>query len=122
MFFDIRLYEAEGVTSEIQSVAAHVLEQIGDCTGDQEHIFLSLRVSSRIIFTIYNKTLFLLFNVYMLQVIGNMAVAMEAASPALMSAVIQCINQPVASPAVQRAAIQVYRQILIPEQVKVYCV
>ncbi|KAI7799514.1 putative apolipoprotein B-100 [Triplophysa rosa] len=87
-----RLYDVEGVTSEIQSVAAHVLEQIGDCTGDQEHIFLSLKV------------------------IGNMAVAMEAASPALMSAVIRCINQPVASPAVQRAAVQVYRQIPVPEQ------
>ncbi|XP_055041957.2 apolipoprotein B-100 [Misgurnus anguillicaudatus] len=87
-----RLYDTEGVTSEIQSVAAHVLERIGDCTGDQENIFLSLRV------------------------IGNMADAMKAASPALMSAVIQCINQPVASPAVQRAAVQVFRQIPVPEE------
>ncbi|XP_065112516.1 apolipoprotein B-100 isoform X1 [Paramisgurnus dabryanus] len=85
-----RLYDTEGVTGEIQSVAAHNLERIGDCTGDQENIFLSLKV------------------------IGNMADAMKAASSALMSAVIQCINQPIASPPVQRAAVQVFRQIPVP--------
>lgn len=42
-----RLYEAEGsVTPEIQGVADYALEQIGDCTGDQEHVYLSLRVCS----------------------------------------------------------------------------
>ncbi|KAL0165308.1 hypothetical protein M9458_041061, partial [Cirrhinus mrigala] len=85
-----RFYETNGVTSEIQAVADYALEQIGDCTGDQEHIFLSLRV------------------------IGNMVVALGAARPALHSAVIQCINQPNASPSVQQAAIQVYRQVPVP--------
>ncbi|XP_016105196.1 apolipoprotein B-100 [Sinocyclocheilus grahami] len=87
-----RLYESDGVTNEIQAVADYALEQIGDCTGDQEHVFLSLRV------------------------IGNMVVALGAARPALHSSVIQCINHPTASPSVQHAAIQVYRQILVPEE------
>ncbi|XP_056337101.1 apolipoprotein B-100 [Danio aesculapii] len=87
-----RLYETDGVTSEIQAVADYALEQIGDCTGDQEHVFLSLRV------------------------IGNMVAALGAARPALHSAVIKCINQPGTSPAVQQAAIQVYRQFPVPEE------
>ncbi|KAK9957005.1 hypothetical protein ABG768_014703 [Culter alburnus] len=87
-----RLFETDGVTSEIQAVADYALEQIGDCTGDQEHVFLSLRV------------------------IGNMVAALGAARPALQSSVIQCIKQPAASAAVQQAAVQVYRQIPVPEE------
>ncbi|XP_051951592.1 apolipoprotein B-100-like [Xyrauchen texanus] len=87
-----RLYEAEGLSREIQAVADYAIEQMGDCTGDQEHIFLSLRV------------------------IGNMGAAMGAASPSLKSAVIECINQPAASPEVQQAAIQVFRQTSVPEE------
>ncbi|MCJ8743825.1 hypothetical protein PDJAM_G00098620, partial [Pangasius djambal] len=88
-----RLYKAEGrVTPEIQAVADYTLENIGDCTGDQEHIYLTLRV------------------------IGNMAEAVGAASPALKSAVIQCINQPAASTEVQQAAIQVFRLTPITEE------
>ncbi|XP_072553083.1 apolipoprotein Bb, tandem duplicate 1 [Salminus brasiliensis] len=91
-----RLYKAEGrVTPEIQAVADYVLEEIGDCTDDQEHIYLTLRVT------------------------GNMAAAVGAASPALKSAVIQCINQPAASPEVQQAAIQVFRLTPIPEEGRV---
>ncbi|XP_067273720.1 apolipoprotein B-100-like [Pseudorasbora parva] len=88
-----RYYEAEErVTPEIQAVADYVLEQIGDCTGNQEHVYLTLRI------------------------IGNMAVAVGAASPALKSAVIQCINQPAASPQVQQAAIQAFRLTSVPEE------
>ncbi|XP_077096389.1 apolipoprotein B-100-like [Siphateles boraxobius] len=87
-----RLFETDGVTSEIQAVADYALEQIGDCTGDQEHVFLSLKV------------------------IGNMVAALGAARPALQSSVIQCINQPAASPAVQQAAVQVFRQTPVPQE------
>ncbi|XP_005160686.1 apolipoprotein Bb, tandem duplicate 1 isoform X1 [Danio rerio] len=88
-----RLYEVEkSVTPEIKAVADYTLEQIGDCTGNQEHVYLSLRV------------------------IGNMAAAVGAASPALKSAVIQCINQPAASPEVQQAAIQVFRLTSVPDE------
>lgn len=46
-----------------------------------------------------------------------MAEAVGAASPALKSAVIQCINQPAASAKVQQAAIQVFRLTPIPDEV-----
>ncbi|KAI7799465.1 apolipoprotein Bb, tandem duplicate 1 [Triplophysa rosa] len=88
-----RLYEAEGnVTPEIQAVADYALEQIGDCTGNPEQIYLSLRV------------------------IGNMAAAVGAASPALKSAITQCVNQPSATPEVQQAAIQAFRLTSVPEE------
>ncbi|KAK7132946.1 hypothetical protein R3I94_014989 [Phoxinus phoxinus] len=88
-----RLYKVEGsVTPEIQAVADYALEQIGDCTGDQEHVYLSLRI------------------------IGNMAVAVGAASPALKSAFLQCINQPAASLEVQQAAIQAFRLTSVPDE------
>lgn len=46
-----------------------------------------------------------------------MAAAMGAAGPALRTAVIQCVNQPAASPAVQQAAIQAFRLTPVPEEV-----
>ncbi|KAA0708532.1 Apolipoprotein B-100 [Triplophysa tibetana] len=88
-----RLYEAEGnVTPEIQAVADYALERIGDCTGNPEQIYLSLRV------------------------IGNMAASVGAASPALKSAITQCVNQPSATPEVQQAAIQAFRLTSVPEE------
>ena len=45
-----------------------------------------------------------------------MAAAMGAASPALRTAVIECVNQPAASPAVQQAAIQAFRLTAVPEE------
>lgn len=53
----------------------------------------------------------------LLQVIGNMMAALGAARPALQSSVIECIKQPAASTAIQQAAVQVYRQIPVPEEV-----
>uniref|UniRef100_A0A4W5MQB1 Vitellogenin domain-containing protein n=1 Tax=Hucho hucho TaxID=62062 RepID=A0A4W5MQB1_9TELE len=89
-----RFYKAEGkVTPEIEAVAEFAVAQLGDCTGDKEQNFLALRV------------------------IGNMAAAMGAASPALKSAVIQCVNEPAASLEVQQAAIQAFRQTPVPEEV-----
>uniref|UniRef100_A0A4W4F378 Vitellogenin domain-containing protein n=1 Tax=Electrophorus electricus TaxID=8005 RepID=A0A4W4F378_ELEEL len=88
-----KLHKAEGrVTPEIEAVANYFLDEIGDCKGDQEQIYLTLRV------------------------IGNMAAAMGAASPALMSSVIQCINHPTTSPEVQQAAIQVFRLTPVTEE------
>ncbi len=45
-----------------------------------------------------------------------MAEAVVPASPALRAAVMQCVNQAAASPAVQQAAIQVYRLTPVPEE------
>lgn len=54
---------------------------------------------------------------FIVQVIGNMGQAMEAANPALKSALLQCMTQPAASPSVQQAAIQAFRKLTITEEV-----
>uniref|UniRef100_A0A4W6F6V9 Apolipoprotein Bb, tandem duplicate 1 n=1 Tax=Lates calcarifer TaxID=8187 RepID=A0A4W6F6V9_LATCA len=88
-----RFYKAEGkLIPEIHSVAEFMGTQLGDCSGDQDNTFMTLRV------------------------IGNMAPAMAAAGPALRAGVIQCVNQPAASLAVQQAAIQVFRLTPVPEE------
>ncbi|XP_059212875.1 apolipoprotein B-100-like [Centropristis striata] len=88
-----RFYKAEGkMIPEIFAVAEFMGTQLGDCTGDKETTFMTLRV------------------------IGNMAPAMAAAGPALRAGVIQCVNQPAASPEVQQAAIQVFRLTPVPEE------
>lgn len=52
--YNTRLYKAEGrVTPEIKAVADYALENIGDCTGDQDHIYLTLRVSSLPFYSVF---------------------------------------------------------------------
>uniref|UniRef100_A0AAY4BB94 Apolipoprotein Bb, tandem duplicate 2 n=1 Tax=Denticeps clupeoides TaxID=299321 RepID=A0AAY4BB94_9TELE len=88
-----RLYKVEGtVTPEIKAVAEFILEQIGDCTGNEDHTYLTLKV------------------------VANMAEALGAASPALKSAVVKCVNQPSASSEVQLSAVQVFRLTSVPEE------
>ncbi|XP_031178307.1 apolipoprotein Bb, tandem duplicate 1 [Sander lucioperca] len=88
-----RFYKAEGkLIPEIHSVAEFMAAQLGDCSGDNDKTFMTLRV------------------------IGNMAPALVSAGPGLRSAVIQCVNQPAASLTVQQAAIQVFRLTPIPEE------
>ncbi|CAL8315296.1 unnamed protein product [Boreogadus saida] len=88
-----RFYKAEGkVIPEITSVAEFMADQLGDCTGDKDKTFLTLRV------------------------VGNMGAAMGASSPALKTAVIQCVNLPTADTSVQQAAIQVFRLTTVPEE------
>uniref|UniRef100_A0A8C3ANU6 Apolipoprotein Bb, tandem duplicate 2 n=1 Tax=Cyclopterus lumpus TaxID=8103 RepID=A0A8C3ANU6_CYCLU len=90
----VKLITTEGkLIPEIYSVAEAMAAHLGDCSGDKEDTFLTLRV------------------------IGNMAPALVSAGPALRSAVIQCVNQPAASLAVQQAAIQVFRLTPVPEEV-----
>ncbi|KAM9840239.1 apolipoprotein Bb, tandem duplicate 1 [Aulostomus maculatus] len=87
-----RFYKTEGqIIPEIQAVAEFMATQLGDCSGDKDTTFLTLRV------------------------IGNMAPAVMPASPLLRSAVIQCVNQAVPL-AVQQAAIQVYRLSPVPDE------
>ncbi|XP_017267380.1 apolipoprotein Bb, tandem duplicate 1 isoform X2 [Kryptolebias marmoratus] len=81
-----RFYKAEGkLIPEIHSVAEFMASQLGDCTGEMGQTFMVLRV------------------------VGNMAPAVVPASPALRSAVINCVKQPAASQEVKQAAVQVYR-------------
>ncbi|XP_041832599.1 apolipoprotein Bb, tandem duplicate 1 [Melanotaenia boesemani] len=88
-----RFYKAEGkLIPEIHSVAEFMAAELGDCTGDQDQTFMTLRV------------------------IGNMAPAVIPAGPALKQAVIQCVKQTAATHSVQEAAIQVFRQIPVPHE------
>ncbi|XP_036405176.1 apolipoprotein B-100-like, partial [Megalops cyprinoides] len=90
-----RVYQAEGkVTPEIISVSEHMASLLGDCSGDKDLTFLALRV------------------------IGNMGTAMEAANPALKSALLQCMTQPAATPPVQQAAIQAFRKLTVTEEAR----
>ncbi|XP_051792719.1 apolipoprotein B-100-like [Acanthochromis polyacanthus] len=90
-----RFYKTEEkLIPEIYSVADFMAAQLGDCTGDKDSTFMTLRV------------------------IGNMAPAVIPAGPVLRGAVMQCVNQPAASPAVQQAAIQVFRLTPVPEEVR----
>ncbi|KAM9840238.1 apolipoprotein B-100-like [Aulostomus maculatus] len=88
-----RFYQTERkLIPEIRSVAKFMATQLGDCSGNKDTTFMTLRV------------------------IGNMAPAVMPASPSLRSAVIKCVNQPAASLAVQQAAIQAHRLSPIPEE------
>ncbi|CAN9507872.1 unnamed protein product [Ophioblennius macclurei] len=90
-----RFYKAEEkLTPEIFSVAEFMAGKLGDCSGDNDETFMTLRV------------------------IGNMAPAVINAGPALRGAVMQCVNQAAASPAVQEAAIQVFRLTTAPAEVR----
>uniref|UniRef100_A0A3B3XD90 Vitellogenin domain-containing protein n=1 Tax=Poecilia mexicana TaxID=48701 RepID=A0A3B3XD90_9TELE len=90
-----RFYKVEKkAIPEIHSVAEFMASQLGDCTGAKDHTFMTLRV------------------------IGNMAPAVIPVSPALRTAVIQCVKEPAASQIVQQAAIQVYRQIPVPDETR----
>ncbi|XP_028253696.1 apolipoprotein B-100-like [Parambassis ranga] len=88
-----RFYKVEGkIIPEILSAAEFMAAQLGDCSGDNDNTFMTLRV------------------------VGNMAPAVIPFSPALRAAVIQCVNQPAASLAVQQSAIQVFRLTPVPEE------
>uniref|UniRef100_A0AAX7T336 Vitellogenin domain-containing protein n=1 Tax=Astatotilapia calliptera TaxID=8154 RepID=A0AAX7T336_ASTCA len=88
----VKRYSEGRQIPEIHSVAEFMASQLGDCSGDKDKTFMTLRV------------------------IGNMAPAVVPASPALRTAVINCVNKPTASLAVQQAAIQVYRLTPLPEE------
>ncbi|XP_038134621.1 apolipoprotein Bb, tandem duplicate 1 [Cyprinodon tularosa] len=90
-----RFYKVEKrITPEIHSVAEFMASQLGDCTEEMENTFMTLRV------------------------IGNMATVVIPVSPALRSAVIQCVKQPAASPEVQQTAIQVFRKIPVQDEIR----
>ncbi|KAJ8269867.1 hypothetical protein GJAV_G00107700 [Gymnothorax javanicus] len=90
-----RVYKIEGkVTPEITAVSEYMASLLGDCSGDKDQTFLALRV------------------------IGNMGEAMEAANPALKTALLQCMTQPEATPIVQQAAIQAFRKLTIDEEAR----
>ncbi|XP_075779540.1 apolipoprotein B-100 [Pelodiscus sinensis] len=81
------------VTQEITDVANFMESMIGsECSGNDELTYLTLRA------------------------IGNMGKAMEVANPNLKSALKTCIKSEVASPSVQKAAIQALRRMTITDE------
>ncbi|KAJ8289514.1 hypothetical protein GJAV_G00002190 [Gymnothorax javanicus] len=89
-----RFYDENRViTPEVMQVSEFMTLMLsGDCTGDEDRTFLTLRV------------------------IGNMGAVMDAASPELKSTILRCSQESAASPAVQQAAIQALRQMEVDEE------
>lgn len=103
-------------TREVKEVAKFMEFMLGDCSGDEDSTFLTLRV-----YVTSNKTLYpskcqyminindsLLTRVFVVQVIGVMGKYMEG-FPSLKSSLLNCMGQTYASLPVQKAAIQAFR-------------
>uniref|UniRef100_A0A8D2DWC7 Apolipoprotein B-100 n=1 Tax=Sciurus vulgaris TaxID=55149 RepID=A0A8D2DWC7_SCIVU len=85
----------QAVTQDLQDVANYLLEQIrNECTGDEDHTYLILRV------------------------IGNMGRTMEQVMPRLKSSVLKCIKSAKPSLLIQKAAIQALRKMELREEVR----
>uniref|UniRef100_A0A8D0R7F0 Vitellogenin domain-containing protein n=1 Tax=Sus scrofa TaxID=9823 RepID=A0A8D0R7F0_PIG len=82
-------------TQDLLEIADYLLEQIRDnCTGNEDHTYLSLRV------------------------IGNIGRTMEQLTPKLTSSVLKCIKSTQPSLLIQKAAIQALRKVELGDQVR----
>lgn len=61
--------------------------------------------------------LVLIARVFLLQVVGNMGDALEAANPAIKAVLTRCMRQPTTTLAVQLAAIQAFRRMPVTDEV-----
>lgn len=85
----------DAVTQELQDIANYLLEQIrNECTGDEDHTYLILRV------------------------IGNMGRTLEQVMPRLKSSVLKCIKSTKPSLLIQKAAIQALRKMELRDEVR----
>ncbi|KAM5143258.1 apolipoprotein B-100 [Callospermophilus lateralis] len=83
------------MTQDLQDIADYLLEQIrNECTGDEDHTYLILRV------------------------IGNMGKTMEQVMPRLKSSVLKCIRSAKPSLLIQKAAIQALRKMELRDEVR----
>ncbi|XP_032209094.1 apolipoprotein B-100 [Mustela erminea] len=83
------------VTQDLLDVADYLSEQIrDDCTGNQDHTYLILRV------------------------IGNIGRTMETVTPRLRSSVLKCIKSMEPSLLIQKAAIQALRKMELNDEVR----
>uniref|UniRef100_A0A8C9PG79 Vitellogenin domain-containing protein n=1 Tax=Spermophilus dauricus TaxID=99837 RepID=A0A8C9PG79_SPEDA len=81
------------MTQDLQDIADYLLEQIrNECTGDEDHTYLILRV------------------------IGNMGRTMEQVMPRLKSSVLKCIRSAKPSLLIQKAAIQALRKMELRDE------
>ncbi|XP_053747096.1 apolipoprotein B-100 [Panthera pardus] len=83
------------VTQALLDIADYLLEQIrDDCTGNEDHTYLILRV------------------------IGNTGRTMETVSPRLTSSILKCIQSSEPSLLIQKAAIQALRKMELKDEVR----
>ncbi|KAI1895133.1 hypothetical protein AGOR_G00103160 [Albula goreensis] len=89
-----RFYERKREVTPVLTEVSEFMNTMlsGDCSGEEDPTLLTLRA------------------------LGNMGVAMEAASPTLKSTLLRCAQQPAARPLVQQAAIQALRLMTIDEE------
>ncbi|KAK1333256.1 hypothetical protein QTO34_006797 [Cnephaeus nilssonii] len=82
-------------TQELLDIADYLLEQIqDDCTGNEDHTYLSLRV------------------------IGNIGGILQKITPRLTSSVLQCVKSTAPSLLIQKAAIQALRKMENKDEVR----
>ncbi|XP_067841370.1 apolipoprotein B-100 [Heptranchias perlo] len=87
--------EKKTIVPELKAVVDYLMSIIGsDCSGDEEKIYLTLKA------------------------LGNMGQAMENANPEIMTTLSKCVKSPNASPSVQQAAIQAFRQMTLTDEVR----
>ncbi|KAM6180366.1 apolipoprotein B-100 [Erethizon dorsatum] len=80
---------------DLQDIAIYLQEQIGNqCTGDEDHTYLILRV------------------------IGNMGRTLENVTPMIKSSVLRCIRSPKTSVLIQKAAIQALRKMELGDEAR----
>lgn len=80
---------------EVKEVADYLLSIIGsDCSGDENTVYLTLKA------------------------LGNMGQAMENATPEIQTALLRCVKSNTASPSVQQAAVQAFRQMTLTDEIR----
>lgn len=122
----------QAVTQDLQDIANYLLEQIrNECTGDEDHTYLILRVLSvfyikgiisamPFLNTPYSSFCAVMTSYFFssMQVIGNMGRTMEQVMPRLKSSVLKCIKSAKPSLLIQKAAIQALRKMELGDEVK----
>lgn len=119
------------MAQDLEDIADYLLEQIhNDCTGNEDHTYLILRVLSvSCIIVIISEALFLdtppfSFCIlipsccFSMQVIGNIGGRMEQLTSRLTPSILKCIQSTEPSLLIQKAAIQALRKMEIKDEVK----
>ncbi|XP_062892635.1 apolipoprotein B-100 [Mobula hypostoma] len=80
---------------EVKEVADYLMSIIGsECSGNENTVYLTLKA------------------------LGNMGQAMESAAPEIRTALLRCIKSGTASPSVQQAAVQAFRQMTLTDEIR----
>ncbi|XP_078255446.1 apolipoprotein B-100 [Rhinoraja longicauda] len=87
--------ERKLVVPELKQVADYLKSIIGnECSGDENKIYLTLKA------------------------LGNMGEAIEDANPEVAMSLLRCVKSATASSSVQQAAVQAFRQMTLPDEIR----